>query len=308
MAKKDRRLAQERARQIVAAQRRAEARRRRVLIASAVVAVVLVALGLLVVVKLAGRHTGKPSAAASAASAAPADAAVTAAVTSVAATVLDQVGTGKVTALPAATSGQAVLTDGTKPLIVYLGAEYCPYCAAERWAVVVALSRFGTFSNLGQTHSSSTDVYPDTQTLSFHGATYTSQYLAFQGVEMQSNVPEGSGYTTLDTPTAQQQQLLAKYDAAPYVPASAAGSIPFLDFANQSIVSGASYSPQLLQGRTAAQIATALSDPASDIAQAVDGTANAFTAQLCALTRNQPATVCGGKAAAAYQGRFHAAA
>jgi hypothetical protein len=156
---KNRRLAQERARQIVATQRRAEARRRRLMIAGAAVAVVVVALGLLIVVKLAGRHT---NAATPAASTSPADPAVLSAVTGVPAAVLDQVGAGKVTAIPTATTGQAVLTDGGKPLIVYIGAEYCPYCAAERWAMVVALSRFGTFSNLGQTHSSSTDVYPNT--------------------------------------------------------------------------------------------------------------------------------------------------
>jgi thiol-disulfide isomerase/thioredoxin len=78
---------------------------------------------------------------------------------------------------PKRISGQAVLNDNGKPLIVYIGAEYCPYCAAERWAAVIALSRFGTFTGLGQTHSSSSDVYPDTATLSFHGAVYASQYL-----------------------------------------------------------------------------------------------------------------------------------
>ena len=199
------------------------------------------------------------------------------------------------------------MTDGGKPLVVYIGAEYCPYCAAERWAMVAALSRFGTFSNLGQTHSSSSDIYPNTPTLSFHGATYTSQYLAFQGVETESNQPSGSGYATLDTPTAAQQQLLSKYDAAPYVPSNEAGSIPFIDFGNQGMVSGASYSPQLLAGKTAEQVAAALKDPTSPIAQAVDGTANAFTTLLCGLTNNQPSAVCTSTAATAYQGKLHAA-
>jgi hypothetical protein len=133
---------------------------------------------------------------------------------------------GQVSTPPTTTTGKTVLTDAGKPLIVYLGAEYCPYCAAERWAMVAALSRFGTFTNLGQTHSSSTDVFPDTPTLSCHGASYTSQYLAFQGVEMQSNQPQGNGYAPLDTPTAAQQQLLKTYDAPPYVPANAAGVDP----------------------------------------------------------------------------------
>jgi hypothetical protein len=64
------------------------------------------------------------------------------------------------------------LTAG-KPLVVYIGAEYCPFCAAQRWPLVVALSRFGTFSGLSVTRSASEDVFPDTATLSFHSASYT---------------------------------------------------------------------------------------------------------------------------------------
>ena len=41
-----------------------------------------------------------------------------------------------------------------------MGAEFCPYCATERWSVVMALSKFGTFSHLVGTTSSSTDVDP----------------------------------------------------------------------------------------------------------------------------------------------------
>ncbi len=299
---KGKRLAQERAREIVAAQRRAEARRRRLAIAGGVVAAVVLVVAVLVGVKLATRNHGSTAAAPTSS---PAAASVVAAVTGVPASVLDQVGVGKVTTLPKTTTGQTVQTDSGKPLILYVGAEYCPYCAAERWAMVVALSRFGTFSNLGQTHSSSTDVYPSTATLSFHGATYTSQYVTFQGVETQTNQPNGSGgYTALDTPTALQQQLLTKYNAAPYVSADSAGSIPFIDFANQAVVSGASYSPQLLAGKTADQIAAALSNPSDPIAQAVGGTANAFTALICKLTNNQPASVCTSAAVTAYQGKL----
>ncbi len=49
-----------------------------------------------------------------------------------------------------------LVKDG-KPEVLYIGA-YCPFCAAERWAAIVALSRFGTFSVLRTVHSSSTDV------------------------------------------------------------------------------------------------------------------------------------------------------
>ena len=300
---KSRRLAQERARQVVVLQRRAQARRRRLGIAGAAVGVVLLVVAILVGVRLAGGA----SSAAPAASAAPASSGLLAAVTGVPAGVLDQVGTGKVDVPPSTIGGQAVLKDAAKPLVVYIGAEYCPYCAAERWAMVVALSRFGTFTSLGQTHSSSSDVFPDTPTLSFHGSSYTSQYLSFQGVETQSNQPSGNGYAPLDTPSAQQQQLLNMFDKAPYVSGGGSGSIPFIDFANQAVVSGASYSPQLLVGKSAEQVAAALSTPSDPIAQAVDGTANAFTTLLCGLTGDQPAAVCTATAAKAYQGKLHAA-
>ena len=276
------------------------------MIAGSAVAAVVLVVAVLIVVKLTS-HPAATSSTAATTSAQPASSTVASAVTGIPAAVLDKVAAGQVNTPPTTTTGKTVLTDGGKPLVVYLGAEYCPYCAAERWAMVAALSRFGTFTNLGQTHSSSTDVFPDTATLSFHGASYTSQYLAFQGVEMQSNQPQGNGYAPLDTPTAAQQQLLKIFDAPPYVSADAAGSIPFIDFANQAAVSGASYSPQLLAGKSADQVAAALSDPANPIAQAVDGTANAFTTLLCQLTNGQPGAVCTSTAATAYKGKLHAA-
>ena len=54
------------------------------------------------------------------------------------------------------------------------------------------------------------EVFPETPTLTFHGTTYTSQYLVFSSVETATNNPSvNGGYTPLDTPTAQQQRLLA---------------------------------------------------------------------------------------------------
>ena len=34
----------------------------------------------------------------------------------------------------------------TVPEVLYMGAEYCPYCAAQRWSTIIALSRFGTWA------------------------------------------------------------------------------------------------------------------------------------------------------------------
>jgi hypothetical protein len=170
--------------------------------------------------------------------------------------------------------------------------------------MVVALFRFGSFTNLGATHSASEDIYPNTATLSFHGATYSSNYLDFQGVETQTNQRSGNTYTTLDTPTAAQAQLAQKYNAPPYVSSAAAGAIPFVDFGNRYLISGASYGPQILAGMSSEQIASALSDPTNPVAVAVDGTANAITAVLCKLTNGRPGSVCTSKAVTAFQGKL----
>lgn len=300
---KSSRVARQRAERAAAALRREQQQRRsRFLWAGGAVGVVVVVVLGLVLVKVigGGSSTTPPS---STATAAPE---VVQAVTDVPSTVLDQVALGKVDSLPKAISGQPALTADGKPLVVYVGAEYCPFCAVQRWGMVVALSRFGSFTDLKTTHSGSEDVFPNTATLSFHGATYTSDYLAFQGVETSSNVRQGSSYAPLDSLTAEQTQLLKTYNAPPYVAADSAGSIPFIDFGNKFILSGASISPQLLTGKSASDIATALSDPANPIAQAVDGSANAFTAAICQITGGQPSAVCSSAAVTAYQGKLNA--
>jgi Domain of unknown function (DUF929) len=278
--------------------RQQQQRRRRFVWAGTAVGVVLVVVLALVFVKVIGG--GSPSGPSAQASPTPAPTAVTA----VPSGVLDQVALGKVDSLPKAITGQPALTANGKPLVLYVGAEYCPFCAAQRWGMVVALSRFGTFTGLNTTHSASQDVFPNTATLSFHGATYTSNYLTFQGVETQSNVRQGNSYAPLDTLTADQSKTFNTYDAAPYVSADSAGSIPFVDFGNKYLTSGASISPQLLAGESASDIAAALSDPSSPIAQAVDGSANAFTAAICQLTGGQPGAVCTSAGVTAYQGKL----
>jgi hypothetical protein len=212
---------------------------------------------------------------------------------------LNEVGGGQVSAKPASITGSP-LTSGGKPEMLYVGAEYCPYCAAERWAMIVALSRFGTFSGLATTHSAARDgagnaePYPNTSTWTFAHATYTSKFLTFTPVEEFTNIPDPKtgGYTSLQTPTSAQQALVNKYDGPPYVPAADAGSIPFVDYGNKFQTIGASYDPGVLQGLTWNQIAADLRAPASPVAKSVLGTANYMTAAICGLTGDQPATVC----------------
>lgn len=204
-------------------------------------------------------------------------------ISSVPMSTLDSIGIGTASPLPKPISGAAI-DENSKPEVFYMGAEFCPYCATERWAMAVALSKFGTFTNLKQTHSSTTDVYPDTQTLSFYGSTFTSPYIAFQPVELYTNIPDDGGYTTLQTPTSQEQNLVNQYDSGE--------SIPFIDFGNRYMIAGATYSPSVLQGKSATEIASSLSKPSTAIAKGADGAANTMIAAICKLTNNQPTNVC----------------
>jgi hypothetical protein len=210
-------------------------------------------------------------------------------ITSVKSSIFSAVGVGSATNLPKKINAPTLTKNG-KPELLYVGAEYCPYCATERWAMVIALSQFGTFSGLKETHSSTTDVYPNTQTFSFHGSTFTSNYLTFTPVEQYSNIPSGSGYSALDPLTSQEKSLFDKYDAAPYT--TSGGSIPFIDFGGKYLVIGATYNPQVLQGKSYSQIAGSLSDSSNSITKGAVGSANVLTAAICGITNNQPSNVC----------------
>jgi hypothetical protein len=287
-SQKSKAAAQEKVARLRAEQARTE--RRRVVIAASAVGAVLVLVAVLVAVRLAGGGGQSTASGSSSASSSP-SAAVTSAVSHVPPASLNTVGAGSANNPPTAITAPA-LRQGGIPRVLYIGAEYCPYCAAQRWAVAQALSRFGTWTGLGQTSSSASDVDPNTVTLTFHGATLTSRYVSFNGVEMTTNQPVGTGYQPLETPAAADAALMQTYDAPPYLPSGSAGGIPFLDLAGKYVSSGASYDPQLLAGKTQQQIADALKNPADPMAQAIDGAANAITAAICKTTKNQPAAVC----------------
>lgn len=204
---------------------------------------------------------------------------VVATITSLPASDFDAVGQGSATNLIKPVSGAALVDASGKPIVFYMGAEYCPYCAAERWPMIIALSRFGTFSGLETTTSSSSDVYPNTATFTFRGATYTSAYLDFQSVETSDRTQ-----APLQSPTAAQQQLVSKYDSS--------GVIPFVDLGNRYAFTGAMFLPDKVTGMSWQAVADAIQQPDSPQAQAILGSANLITAALCKLTSGQPAAVC----------------
>lgn len=275
---------------------------RLLLAGGAILAVVAVAIGLVVA------RGGSKSATASPPADGPTGAALATLVkdlTGIPASTLDAVGAGSLSGDGIGrigTSGNGYLTpvsgsplaSGGKPKVLYLGAEFCPYCAAARWPLIVALSRFGTFSGLSTSRSAivggagQKEPFPATPTWTFHGSRYTSRYVTFTPVELQTNIPdpETGYYTGLDKPTAAEQALAARYDPTE--------SIPFIDLGNSYVQMSTldPFGPQDLQDLSWSQIAAALYHPSSTLAKGINGSANYLTAAICHLTGNQPASAC----------------
>ena len=196
--------------------------------------------------------------------------------------------------IPAQISGPP-LTVGGKPELYYYGAEFCPFCAVQRWSMVEALAQFGKFSPLALSESSDVDYAPATNTVTFSGSTYQSPLVAFVPDEAYSNVPDPSTdfFTTLQSPTAAQEQLLAKYDEE--------GGFPFLDLGNEETTLSSYVSPTLLSGLSWSQIAAAMQNPSSPVGENIAAGAELLAAQLCTATHEQPASVCDDNVNRAYQ-------
>lgn len=262
-----------------------------------IVAVVLVVILVLLGLKLFG---GSPTTSSNAVKPGPVPSSVVNDVTHVPASVFDAVGitSSAVTVKPPSVqSNQPPYTVGGKPGLFFMGGEYCPFCAAERWSVVAALSRFGTISNLETMASAPTDLAPNTQTFTFVHAKFKSQYLAAVLREVYSNQKTSTGrtYQTLQSLTKAQSKLVQRYDVTSTTASSNSRSIPFMDVGNKVIFSGASFSPMILQGLSRQQIATNLSDPKNAVTQAIVATANYLSAGICSVDGGQPAAVCHSK-------------
>ena len=148
----------------------------------------------------------------------------------------DAVGSGGVAPRLTRTDAATLRTATGKPIVIYVGADYCPFCASERWSLVVALSRFGTFRDLGLTRSSPSDVYPNTATFSFRGTSYASEWVELSTVETADRF--GS---PRERPDATQQASLDRFDPK--------GSIPFVSLADRYVTIGAGYPTDVLRGK-----------------------------------------------------------
>jgi len=188
---------------------------------------------------------------------------------------------------PAVALNGTPLSATSKPEILYIGAEFCSICATERWVMVAALSHFGTFSNLQQTHSAIRDG--DIPTLSFYGSTFSSPYVTFTPVETTTNQPQGNYYKTLQTPTAAQQAL---WQAGMTKAGQAGLGFPFIDIGGKYELITSQFPATTLEGHSFTDIANSVGDNTNSIGAAISASAAALIKYICATTGQQPATTC----------------
>ena len=259
----------------------ARRRRNRFLGLGSIVMAVLVVVVLVTV--WAGGHGGSTGASeTSPAAGTPIAAAVTSKLTSVSLSSLVDAPSSGIVAAPETISDSKLMADG-KPDLLYIGAEFCPVCATERWAMYVALSKFGTFSRQpGEIHSAVQDG--DIPTLTFYNSTYSSPYFTFTPVETTTNQPDGNYYVSLQTPTAAQQKLWTSHTDE---------SFPWVDFGGKMELTTAEYSPTALEGASFADIAKDIGNNSTVIGADIDASAKVLIQTICGtLSGNRPAAVC----------------
>jgi thiol-disulfide isomerase/thioredoxin len=201
---------------------------------------------------------------------------------------------------PIPTRNLPELTSSGKPVILWVGAQFCPSCLAETWPLVMALSRFGRFVKLGQGTSSSHEAFRDVPGFDFAGTDYVSRYFLFDHVETYASHVSPTGvFPALEIPGPTVTSLVHRLDNLPYTSLDGVlpGTLPLVDFANRFVSIGSPIPPGLLSTMSLSGVANSLANPESPISLSIKHAAASITASLCVITGSRPHSVCAMKSA-----------
>lgn len=182
--------------------------------------------------------------------------------------------------MPRITSGRfqtlrRPLRAGRKPRVVMIGTLYCASCATERWALVKALGRFGTWSNLRSSTNGA-----GIPTFDLTGAAYSSWY-----VSLTLRDTAGLDGRPLQRLSSRERTLLRRYDPS--------GAMPLL-IVGRYVMVGGSVASTALNGRSFRAVQGALMrNRRVGFTAAINARANLITAMLCAQTAGKPRVFCG---------------
>ncbi|HXG08143.1 MAG TPA: DUF929 family protein [Nitrososphaera sp.] len=156
-----------------------------------------------------------------------------------------------------------------KSLVFFMGSGFCPFCAAERWAIVEALGKFGKWEGLVETTSAGHDEkYLNIPTVSFARAKYESDYIEFVGRETADR-----NFEPLQELNEKDYEILDTFNPDQI--------IPFLLIDGQFMQVGSGYSPQLLEHMDHAKVRAELANPYSPVGKAIREEIDNIAALIC---------------------------
>lgn len=169
-----------------------------------------------------------------------------------------------------------------KSLVYFMGAGFCPFCAAERWAIVKALERFGKWDGLEEDKSADHDEkYLNIPTFNLAHARYSSEYVEFAGKENADR-----NFEPLQELDDSDYEILDMYNPDQM--------IPFLLIDGQYIQVGAGFSPEPIQNMLHEQVRSELDKPDSAIGKAIRAEIDNITALVC-KSIGEKNNVCGSE-------------
>jgi thiol-disulfide isomerase/thioredoxin len=164
---------------------------------------------------------------------------------------------------------QSLKRPSGKPLVFFMGAGFCPFCAAERWAIVEALKSFGTWEGLVEDKSAGHDEkYLNVPTLNFAKAKYSSEHIEFIGRETADR-----NFEPLQELDEKDYEILDTFNPDQI--------IPFLLIDGQFMQVGAGYSPKLIEGADHSKVLAELANPASEAGKAIHEEIDNIRALVC---------------------------
>jgi len=159
-------------------------------------------------------------------------------------------------------------SDSKKVLVYYLGAGFCPWCAAERWSIIEALKNFGTWEGLKPDKSAErNEPFLNLPTYNFSSAKFKSDYVEFVGKEFQDR-----NFQDLDHFTDVDNAIIDNYNLQ--------GVIPFIFIGGSFVRIGSGPKPEQLVGLSHDDVKKQLEKKDTNLAKAIEEEANYIAALI----------------------------
>ncbi len=123
-------------------------------------------------------------------------------------------------------------TNNGRIVVLFIGSEACPFCAAESWSLVSALQQYGSLTGLTHVISNSSESIPNIPGYGFSNASYQSKEISFWEIETTGT----SWNHKLQSPNSTEESFFTKYDPN--------GNIPFLLIGGLYLHIGSGVSPE----------------------------------------------------------------